>query len=248
VKWIKSFLLHPWMNRFNVLFLFAAFVLYWADPLDALGINNLGWMLLGGELAYLGVRGYLDRGAIPEFNIRKMKPKDRERYFALAERAAAAKQRLETGSGPINSMLSGSRDQLERMVQTFLKLQLVAHQIDQVKIENKKTDYDDEIAKVQAKLATAADSERAYLESNLDVLKKRRVTQADLAERRSALETRLSTIEHAVGLLSEVGLGASDPSETADQVQLVLANVEDAETFMDELSEIMAPIRVNNAN
>lgn len=247
MKWTKSFLLHPWINRFNLLFLGGAFLLWMLDPLDALGVNNVGWMLLAMEVAYLTVRNILDRGNTPELNIRKMKPKNRERYFKLMETADRAIGEIENNKNTVYSMLAGSAEQVKRMLKTFLRLQLAGHRIDDV-LKNQAVDYVGEIGRVEAKLTVAAAGEKPYLQRNLDVLRKRLDTQQDLAARRRTIDARLDTIEQAVGLLSEIGLGVTDPTETADQVQVILANVEDAETFMNELNEVMAPISVMDAN
>ncbi|MDP8223057.1 MAG: hypothetical protein P9L99_06840 [Candidatus Lernaella stagnicola] len=247
MKWWKSFLLHPWINRFNLLYLAAGFALYLLDPLDAVGINNFGWMLLGGEIAYLAARGVLDRGSSPDFNIRKMRPKDRDRYFRLLDISDQAIADIESNQNIVHSVLSGSQSQIRRMVKTFLRLQLAAHRIDAV-LQNNKIDYNAEIGRVQGKLSVAAAAEKPYLERQIEVLRKRQNAQRDLAERRRTIDARLETIEQAVGLLSEIGLGVADPAETADQVSVILANVEDAELFVEELNEVMAPVSVKNAN
>lgn len=242
MKWVKSFLLHPWVNRFNMLYLLGGLAATVTLPVD-----GVGWAVLGGELAYLIARGFLDRGDLPAFQVRKMKPKDRERYFALVTTADRAVADLENNKHLAFAAMAASPDQIKRMVRTFLKLQLAALRIDQTVLANR-IDFAAEIAEVRARLAASGENGKAHLQSNLDVLTKRQATFFEVVERRHTIETRLDTIENAVGLLSEIGLGVTDARETADQVQVILANVEDAELFMDELSEVIAPVKIDNAN
>ena len=239
MKWIKSFLLHPFFNRFNLLYLLAGF-----GGAIFTDVPHLGWIVLGGEALYLGVRGALDRSALPAFQLRRLPYKDRQRYLQLWAMADRAKHDLATNKN-LYAAMSASRQQIGRLLSSCLELLILRHRLDRY-VNARRGNYDSEIAKLRARMALADEKDRALLQSNLQVLEKRQAVYADLLRLGASLETRLNTIEHSLRLLGEVSVGMSDPAEVNTQVEVILANVEDAESFVHELHGVVDPLRVRS--
>ncbi len=237
MKWARSFLLHPWINRFNLLYLLLGTAAFLAAPADV----SVGWWVLGGEAAYLVVRGALDRSRLPAFQIRTLSLKERLRYVHLWETSRRVKRDLEANRHRVGAMAADPR-QVDRLLRAVLELQIAARRIDRY-VLSRRINYDAEIADAAARMATANGKEKEVLAGNLGVLQRRREAHRELTERRRTIEGRLRTLENAIELLGEVGVGLSQPDEAADQVKVILANVEDAETFISELNQAIAPIR-----
>lgn len=237
MKWIKSFLLHPWVNRFNLLYLFAGLTAVMTVP----GDYNLGWFVLGGEAAYLTVRGILDRSRLPAFQLRRLPAKERQRYLRLWETARRVEEDLQANSHRIGAM-SASATQVKSLLKSFLELLLAGRRIDS-NVLGRRIDFNAEILKANAQKAAAQEAERTILDRNIEVLKKRQENYLELVEKRRLIDHRLGAIENAIELLAEVGAGLSDSSEAADQVQVILSNVEDAQSFVEELNQVIAPIQ-----
>ena len=238
MKWIKSFLLHPWFNRFNLLYLFGGFAaMGLAQPAE-----YFVWSWLGGEAAYLLIRGWLDRSETPLFLLRRLPYKERNQHLQLWENARRVRHDFAANQHQV-AALAGHQGQLKRMMNSHLELLLLRSRLDGY-FRSLRINYDEEIARTKARLSIAPEAEKGLLEQNLQVLLKRRSTFADLIERRRALDTRLETIENAVGLLREIGYGLTNPAEVADQVEVLMSNVADAETFANELHRVVAPMRV----
>jgi len=237
VKWKKSFLLHPWFNRFNLLYLAVGLTATVALPVD-----NLGWFVLGGEVLYLAVRALIDRGANPWLRLRRLPYRERHRFIAAWAAADRAEQDLRLNDN-LAAALSASREQVERLLQSFLELLLLRQRIDHY-LRFRQTDYAAEIAKARSRMAGAAEHERQLLQNNISVLEKRRKVYQDLFKRQQSIDSRLDAIENSLKLISEAGVGLIDPGEVTGQVEVILSNVEDAENFVNEMNEVVLPLRV----
>jgi len=238
VKWIKSFYLHPWVNRFNLLYLVAGALATATAPVD-----NIGWFVLAGEALYLLVRGALDRSDMPQFRIRKLPIRARMRYVKIWDIAERMKRDLDSNLH-FAAGLTASVGQVDRLRHSFLDLLLLHQRIVQY-TRWQQTNYPDKIAQLNREIALANDpTQREVLQSNRQLLEKRQKVYQDLMQRSKTIEARLDTIENSLQLLSEVGIGLIDPAEVSQQVQVILTNVEDAETFVNEMAEVVLPLRV----
>ncbi len=240
MKWVRSFLLHPWLNRFNLAFLTLGLVGVIATGPDV----PVGWATLGVEAAYLVVRGVLDRSRSRLFQIRRLPARERNRYFRLWETCRRVEGDLAQNKHQVGAMAADA-GQLKRLLVTCLDLLLAAQRIDQYAL-SRSHNFDAAIADATAGLEQATEKEKEILAGNVEVLRKRREAFRDLTERRRMIDHRLSTLENAIELLGEVGVGLNQPAEAADQVKVILANVEDAESFMSELNQVIPPIRVKS--
>lgn len=238
MKWTKSFLLHPWINRFNLLYLAAGAVATISVPVD-----NIGWFVLAGEAVYLFARSVLDRGNLPAFQIRKLRTRARARYLKIWNIADHMKHDLNAGRHTAAG-LTASVEQVDRLRHSFLELLLLHRRIEQY-TQRQQINYPGKIARLNRDIAVAADpAQQAMLQSNLLLLKKRQKVYQDLRQRAKTIEARLDAIENSLQLLSEVGIGLIDPAEVSQQVEVILTNVEDAETFVNEMAEVVLPLRV----
>lgn len=237
MKWTKSFLLHPWFNRFNLLYLAAGLVATISVPVD-----GVGWAVVLGEAAYLLVRGVLDRGGAPALQMRRLPYKSRNRYLQIWQTADQVRTDLKINKHTAVGLPASYR-QVNRLLRTFLELSLLHDRIDRY-LRSRRVNYAQEIAKANQRMAAADENERRLLASNIEVLQKRKVVTADLVKRLKSIESRLDATENSLRLLSEVSIGLSDPAEVSSQVEVILANVEDAESFVHELQEVVAPLRV----
>jgi hypothetical protein len=240
MKWTRSFLLHPWLNRFNLLYLFGGLVGTLAAPGDLSGEVLLA--ALGGEILYLIVRGFLDRSEIPALHIRRLPFKERARFLQLWQTTARVEADFERNKHHVGAMAAGV-GQAKRLLHAYLDLALAARRIDHF-VLSRRVNFDAEIADAEKRLETADEREKELLRGNLSVLQKRRETYRELADRRRNIDHRLKTIENAIELLGEIGVGLVQPEAAADQVKAILANVEDAESFMSELNQVITPLRV----
>jgi len=237
VKWTKSFLLHPMFNRFNLLFLAGGFgAAIFTD------VPYLGWIVVGGEALYLFVRGALDRSTLPAFHLRGLPFKDRQRYLHLWSTADHVRRDLEANKHRFAAM-SASRHQINRLLRSFLELLLLKHRLESY-FRARRGNYDLEISRLRQRLIVADEKDKVLLQNNLQVLEKRQAVYADLLRLAASLDTRLDTIEHSLRLLAEVSVGMGDPVEVTSQVEVILANVEDAESFVHELHGVVDPLRV----
>jgi len=237
-KWIKSFYLHPWVNRFNLLYLAAGALATATVPVD-----NIGWFVLAGEALYLLARGGLDRSDKPEFQLRKLPIRARLRYLKIWDIAEQMKRDLDSNRH-FAAGLTASVDQVDRLRHSFLDLLLLHQRLDQY-TRRQQTNHPERIAQLNREIALAGDqAQREVLQSNRLLLEKRQKVTQDLLQRRKTIEARLDAIENSLQLLNEVGIGLIDPAEVSQQVQVILTNVEDAETFVNEMAEVVLPLRV----
>lgn len=246
MKWIKSFLLHPFFNRINLLFLFLAAPAAWFFALILR--DGIAWPLAaavtGIEAAYLVVRTLLDRSDNPYFQIRQLPDKKRQRVFQLWTMARRTLKDLAADKSMRAGMLAGP-DQIRRLLRSYLKLTLAGHKIDRL-IATRRDNYEEEIQLAKNNLAIAGEAQRPVLQSNLEMLEKRWRNHRELLERRQTISHRLQATENAIELLAEKAVAIADPGEVKDQVEVLLTNIEDSENFAAELDRLVKPIDLSS--
>lgn len=246
MSWIKSFLLHPFLNWINLLFLFLAAPAAWFFSL--LLTDGVAWPLAAAvtatEAIYLVVRNLLDRGDNPFLQIRRLPPKTRQRFFQLWMTARRAREELASDKSLHAGMLAGP-NQIRRLLRSYLKLTLAGHKIDML-IASRRDNYDLEIQLAKNNLATASPAQQPVLQSNLEMLEKRRKNHQDLLSRRQTIGHRLQATENAIELLAEKAVAIVDPTEVKSQVDTLLTNIEDSETFAAELDRLIKPVDLSS--
>ncbi|MCC6157057.1 MAG: DUF1641 domain-containing protein [Deltaproteobacteria bacterium] len=228
MAWYKPLLLHPILNRFNLLFVGAWAVSCWTtdSPLPF-------WVGFGLESAYIATRLALEYSGRPLFQLRFLKKDARERYFRLIDRVQQIRRDF-NNVGTLQTLLQGQLAQVDRMLAVFLELLILRSRIDAY-IKDIRENYDQKIAEIKSKLPAAEGEIRGILEQNLSIYEQRRAKYFEVMDKRAVIEGRLDTIENTLNLLGDYAMGMASPAAAQDQLDLLVTNIQDAEKFVTDV-------------
>lgn len=231
-KWTRSFLLHPFVNRYNLLYLMSWFCTGLFTELPHVFITGLAV-----EAAYLIARAVLDRSGNPKFQVRKLSTQAKRRFLTVAQKAATIEQDFQAADSR-SKLLNHSLRQAKRLTNVFLDLLIMDWRITRY-VHTIKENYDQKIAQLSSQLDNTDGEIKALVERNLEIYRKRREKYFEMLEKQLVIRGRLDTIENTLNLLADTALGLRDPADTSGQVELLLTNVQDAETFVNDIRQIV---------
>lgn len=226
--WFRSLILHPFANRFNLLFLLGWLIVCWSTKGSAPFLVGLGL-----ELGYFGSRMALEFSGRPLWQLRFLKKNARERYFTLVKRVRQIRIDF-SNPGPLQSLLKGQIKPIKKMARVFLELLILRSRIDAY-VKGIHENYDQKISEIKAKLPEADGEMRKILEQNLDIYSQRRRKYFEVMDKRALIEARLDAIENTLNLLGDYAMGMVEPGQAPAQIELLVSNIQDAESFVSEL-------------
>jgi hypothetical protein len=233
-KWLKSFWLHPFANRFNLLYMMG-----WFGAWAFADIPHAFLAGFAGEVIYLLVRGAIDRSSgNPLAQVRRLPYGMRKRFLEMADKAAAIERDFNAADAE-SKLLHHSLTQTKRLTLVFLELLLADHRI-AVYLGNIKVNFDDKIVALESEAETASGQIKTLAEKNVEIFKKRREKYLQVIEKQQIIKGRLDTIENTLRLLGDMAVGIGQPEDTDSQIELLLTNVQDAEMFVGEIREVVS--------
>ncbi len=230
--WYKSLILHPLVNRFNILF-----VMGWAIACWSTTSPWPFWIGLIAEGLYFGARLALEFSGRPLWQLRFLKKDSRERYFKLIERFRQIKRDF-ANVDALRPLLEGQIRHIKKMTGVFLELLILRSRIDSY-VTGIRENYDQKIAEIKEKMPRAEGRIREILEQNLKIYEQRRAKYFEVMGNRAVIEARLDTIENTLNLLGDYAMGMAAPGEAHDQVELLVSNIRDAENFVSEIKTVV---------
>ena len=236
-KWLRSFYLHPFFNRFNMLF----FTL-WAGTGMFTDLPHVFLTGLGIEAAYIGVRTLIDRSRIPMFRMRRLPSAKKKKFLEIADKHARIEDLFEN-IAPNSALLDHSSDQARRLTRVYLELLLMDQRIE-LYLRSLRENYDQKIRELTEHLQTAQGEMRSLYEKNLEIYKQRRQRYFETLEKQKIIRGRLETIENTLKLIEGMAIGMGAPEEISDKLDLLLTNVQDAENFMGDLDRTIPRAKV----
>ncbi len=230
-KWIESFLLHPFFNRFNLSYIFLWFgVGIWPGEPD--------FFLAGlfSEVLYLVIRGVVDRGANPYLQIRKLSFQARRRFLTVAERASKIKDAFESADAE-SKILNYSLNQAKRLSKVFLELLIMEKRFEDYLKRTTKENFELKSTKLRQAVEGSTGQRKSLALRNLEIFEKRRSKHEKMKNDLGIIRLQLDTIQNTLDLLFDTALGLGMPDDSSPQVDLLLTNMEDAETFIEDLRD-----------
>lgn len=234
-SWYKSFVLHPLFNRFNMIYMVTWFFAGVATELPHVFISGLAV-----EGIYLAVRYALDKTGINIFQLRKLPSAQKKRFLDVAEKAARIQDDVNLAS-PNSPLMNHSAGQAKRLTHVFLQLLLMEYRLSTY-IRSINENYDDKIRELTGRLSVSQGEVKNLLQKNLEIYLKRREKYFAMVEKEKVIAGRLDTIENTLKLLGDTTVGLGSPNNVSDQLDLLLTNVQDAETFMTEMDEYVPDV------
>ena len=231
-KWTQSFLLHPFANRFNLLYLLGWFVAGVGTDLPHVFLIGLGL-----EAAYLAIRATLDRSDNPHFLMRRLPGSSKRRFLNVARKSAAIERDFQAAD-PQSQLLNHSLAQAKRLTRVFLDLLLMDHRMSRY-INSIRENFDQKILQLKSKLPGATGRTKSQIEWNIEIYEKRREKYFEMEKKRKVIEGQLDVIENTLNLLADTALGLSSPGDSTEQVELLMTNMEDAEIFVNDIRELV---------
>jgi hypothetical protein len=232
--WYKSLLLHPIINKFNFLYLVIwGFLFLKLDPIN--GTNWIFWSGLLAEAGYIGARLGLERWGGSLWQLRFLRKDSRERYFRLMARVRQIRtdfQNVQT----LRGLLATQNVNVREMTNVFLELLILRSRIDSY-VRGIHENYDQKIAEIKSRLPSAEGEIKKILAMNLETYEQRRSKYFEVMGKRAIIEARLDSIENTLNLVGDYAMSMAEPRMAQDQVELLVANVKDAETFISEIKD-----------
>lgn len=240
-KWIQSFLLHPFFNRFNL-----SFIMLWLVAGVWPGVPDVFFIGLAVEAAYLVIRGIIDRGQNPYFQIRKLSFQSRRNYLDVAQKAALIQDAFENADAK-SKILNYSLNQAKRLTKVFLELLIMEKRVDDYLKMSAKENFDQKLISLRNTVSQSTGERKSLALRNLEIYEKRVNKYRKMIEDYKMIRLQLDTIKNTLDLLSDTAVGLKMPEDTSTQVDLLMTNMDDAETFMEDLRStvpIAEPIKV----
>jgi hypothetical protein len=231
-KWLQSFLLHPFFNRFNGIF--------FAGWIGAGLFTELPHVFLTGfaiEVAYLVFRGMLDRTGRPLFMLRRLPTPAKKRFLAVADMAHTIEQDFER-IAPDSKLLDRSADQAKRMAGTFLNLLISEYRIETY-LKSIREDFNAKISELTIQAQSASGEMKELIERNIEIYRKRQEKFGELQQKQVVIRGRLDTIENTLNLLSDTAASLGKPGEVSQHLDLLMTNVADAEIVIDQVQQMV---------
>jgi hypothetical protein len=229
-KWLQSFLLHPFFNRFNMLYLASWFLVGVGTKVPHVFIGGLSV-----EVLYLVVRAIIDRSGKPMFQIRKLPSSSKRRFIEVSKQAAYIEKNFEAAD-PYSKLLNTSLTQAKRLLRVFIDLLLMENRIDKY-IRTIRENFDQKIAQLKQQVAQTDGEIKRIAEKNLEIYEKRRNKYLEMVEKKQIIDGRLNTIENTLKLLADTSAGIKGPEDTEGQIEMLISNVEDAESILGEFNQ-----------
>ncbi len=227
--WYKSIILHPFANRFNFLFLIGWAITCWSTKGVAAFLIGLAI-----ETIYFGARLALEFSGRPLWQLRFLEKNARERYFNVVRRVRQIRHDLRN-VGTLETLLEGQIKHVKRLAGVFIELLIVRSRIDNY-VRGIRENYDQKIAEIKDKLTGAEGEVAEILRQNLSIYEQRRRKYFEVMDKRAVIEARLDAIENTLNLLGDYALGMAQPGEAKDQMELLISNIKDAETFVNDVN------------
>ena len=231
-KWIQSFLLRPFFNRFNM-----AFFLGWISVGLFTELPHVFIYGLAVESIYLILRGAMDRSENSLLQMRKLPAPSKKRFLKVAKNAGMIQRNFEAAD-PKSKLLSHSLTQAKGLRKVFLELLLMDDKLNKY-IGTIRENFDQKIVGFQNEAQTSSGEMKELAQRNQAIYEKRRQKYFEMIEKQKVIRGRLDTIENTLKLLSDTAMGIHAPSEvvTDSQIELLLTNVQDAEDFIGEFRQ-----------
>lgn len=241
MRWLKSFYLHSFLNRFNM-----AYIALWAGVCWTTEGNLPFWIGLAVEAGYLAGRSWLEaKSSNPFWRIRTIGWTRRNRFLALWERADAVKRDLARISG-VQGLMAASGAQIDKLIRLFIDMLIAEEKIDKY-MRIQRADFGEQILELQRKLAGAQGEMANILEKNIELTRQRSEKYRQVTIHRDLISARLNTIENTIGLLKEsaIGLGMQ-PENLTSNVEALVQNVSDAQSLVSEFQQVENLINVGS--